>query len=212
MIDPIISKLLENSPWLAVLGFAIYITWKLSKYHEKVENTRETVTKLPCEEHRKTLEGFQAVQTTVDSINEQVVLISKWIMHNDDDMIDALSKKCSPRVMTYLGRSLFDVCGAKKAIDENIDFLISKMDEKDNPTAFDVENNALDVLLGNLSHPMFNPIKEYLYYQPEEITLKDEDENDKQIKLTLMSIVQLMGLELRDRYLALHPDLSKPKE
>lgn len=62
------------------------------------------------------------MKSTLDSINEQVTEISRWIMHFDDKMIDTLSQKCSPRVMTALGRNLFDISGAQSAINENIDF------------------------------------------------------------------------------------------
>ena len=129
-------------------------------------------------------------------------------MHFDESMIDALSKKCSPRIMTALGRDLFVISGADAAINDNIDFLIEEVERKSPATPYDVESCALDALLNNLSNPLFNDIKNFIYYQPEEVELTDSDGSKKKVKISLMAIIKLMSLELRDRYLSAHSELS----
>lgn len=207
-MESVLSWILDNFPLLGIIIVVAIVMWFVGRYCFKLEESRKKVNSLPCNDYKKTIDNFQAVKTTVDSINEQVTEISKWIMHFDDNMIDALSRKCSPRVMTKIGRDLFEISSAKKIIDDNIDFLTKEIAEKNPLTAYDVENNALEVLLANLSHPMFNTLKDYIYYEKEEITLTDENGEYKQVKLSLMSIVRLMGLELRDRYLELHQEIK----
>ncbi len=207
-MESVLSWILDNFPLLGIIIVVAIVMWFVGRYCFKLEESRKKVNSLPCNDYKKTIDNFQVVKTTVDSINEQVTEISKWIMHFDDNMIDALSRKCSPRVMTKIGRDLFEISSAKKIIDDNIDFLTKEIAEKNPLTAYDVENNALEVLLANLSHPMFNTLKDYIYYEKEEITLTDENGEYKQVKLSLMSIVRLMGLELRDRYLELHQEIK----
>lgn len=145
---------------------------------------------------------------TVESINEQVTEISKWIMHMDERMIDPLSRKCSPRVMTALGKDLFQKSGADKVLENNEDYLIGQIEGLNPQTAYDVESRSLDVLLSKISEPMFNDIKSYIYYQPSSVKLKDEQGIEKDVPISLMSIIHLMGIELRDKYLAKHPEIK----
>lgn len=212
MWNTILKWVLENYPALAaaivLVIITVYITIKIIKYVNKINESEKKLNDLPCESHYQSIQQHSSMKETLDSINEQVTTISKWIMHIDDDMIDRLSQKCSPRVMTALGRNLFDISGARAAIDGNTDFLIGEVEKKGPKTPFDVENSALDVLLGNMTHPLFNEIKNYIYYQPEDVELTDADGSKKTVKISLFSIIKLMSLELRDRYLAAHPDIQ----
>lgn len=212
MWNVILRWLSDNYPTLAIIVVIILITWGIAslffKYKHRIEDTEKKVSDLPCESHRQSIQEHSSMRPTLDSINEQVTQISRWIMHMDDKMIDALSQKCSPRMMTALGRDLFDISGAKTAIEENIGFLIGEVKKKSPATPYDVESCALDVLLGNIAHPLFNEVKNYIYYQPEEVELTDSDGTKKKVKISLLSIIKLMSLELRDRYLAVQPDIQ----
>lgn len=152
------------------------------------------------------------MKATVDTINEQVSEISQWVMKKDSKMITPLARKHSPLQMVKAGRDLFEISGARKAIDENTDFLLSEMEKKKPETPYDVEDTAATVLFTNLSNKLFNGIKNYIYYAPAEITLKDENNNDVVVTLSLYAIVQLMAIELRDRYLAAHPEIPQEQE
>lgn len=212
MWNVILRWLSDNYPTLAIVVVIILITWGIAslffKYKHRIEDAEKKVSNLPCDSHKKSIEEHSSMKSTLDSINEKVSEISRWIMHFDDKMIDTLSQKCSPRIMTALGRDLFDISGAKVAIDTNLEFLISEVDKKEPKTPYDVEICSLDVLLDNIAHPLFDGIKNYVYYQPEEVELTDSDGTKKKVKISLMTIVRLMGLELRDKYLATHPAIK----
>lgn len=209
---PIITYLLNNAPWFAVILIAIIATWIISKYHSKLEDTRNKVDKLPCEKHKDDIRNsdqkYNEMQRIVTSTNDMVVEINKWLMKFDNDMIDKLAKKASPLKMTPLGEVLFEQSFAKKAIDNNADFLIKEMESINPQTAYDVEEEALSYLLRNMGNDMFTDIKKFLYYSPDTIKLKDPiSEEDKDIKLSIQSIIKLMSIYLRDLYLKKHSNI-----
>lgn len=206
-MDTILSWILEHWPLLGIIVIVAVIVWFISQYVAKVENTRKKVETLPCLSHKSSIDSLTAMNTTVKSINEQVTEISKWIMRFDSSMIDPLTRKCSPRIMTAVGKELFRQSGAEQVINDNADFLVSEIEKRMPTTPYDVENMALNILLENLSNPMYDPIKNYIYYQPEVISLKNENGEDCQIRLSLNAIIRLMGISLRDLYLAKHPEV-----
>lgn len=207
-MDAVFSWLLDKAPVIGIIVAVAVAAWLVSRYFKKLEDSRKKVDALPCDAHKNDIDRLSRMEAKVDSIVEQVSDISKWIMHLDEGMIDSLARKCSPMSMTKIGRDLFNDSGAKKTMDENADFLLSELEIRNPQTPFDVEDEALSVLLANMSHPMFNEIKSYLYYKPGRITFTDENGESKDVRVSMFGIVRLMGLDLRDRYLARHPEIK----
>lgn len=206
-MDSIISYLLAHSPWVVLVLLAIWGTWKVSKYHTSVEDYKKKVDKLPCESHGSSLRSLSEIKDVVSSTNDIVTELSKWVMHTDNSMIDILAPKHSPRTMTPLGRKLFEISGAESTVDTNKDFFLNEIEKTIPKTAFDVEDNALEVLLKNLSNDIFQDIKNYIYNEPEIISLKADNNDSARINLSLSIILRLMAIELRDLYLQKHPEL-----
>ena len=210
-MNALLTWLLNSAPWIGTLVAVAIATYFITRYFSKLEYSHKKLSKkvaeLPCKENRQSIQEFHGMKSTLVSINDQVGEITKWIMHMDDGMIDTLARKCSPRQMTKMGMELFDISGAKSAIDENIDLFIGEIEEKEPKTPFDAENYALDVLIGKITTPIFNGIKNYIYYQPEIIKLKNENGEEEDVKISLNTLVRLMSIELRDRYLKKHPEI-----
>ena len=216
-MSEIIPWLLENAPWLGILLVAIilvgFVVWKFAKlYFERFVPIEKNFQQLPCAANKVAIDELRTMKTTVDNINEQVSEISQWVMKKDSKMIASLAKKHSPLQMVKAGRELFEMSGAKKAVDENIDFLLNEMEKRKPDTPYDVEDTAATVLFTNLGNKLFNGIKNYIYYAPSQITLKDENDQDVVVTLSLYAIVQLMAIELRDKYLAVHPEIPQEQE
>ena len=136
--------------------------------------------------------------------------ICKWIVKNDNDMIDELdlyAQKHSPLTLTEIGRELLEKSFAKKAMDDNLDFFIKKLEEYEPKTPYDVEDNALGVVFFNTGNEIFNDIKNFLYYSPEEI----EFSNGEKAKISLQIIIRLMSLYLRDKYFEKYPEMIRMK-
>lgn len=211
-MDPIIECLINNAPWLVVVLVASIATWRVSKYHTKLEEIRDKVEKLPCDRHKDDIrdsgQRYNELQRIVSSTNDMVVEINKWLMKFDNDMIDKLAKKASPLKMTPLGEVLFEESSAKKTIDNNIDFLIKELEDINPQTAYDVEEEALSYLLRNMGNEIFADIKQFLYYSPDTIQLKDPvSGEDKDVRLSMQSIIKLMSIYLRDLYLKKHSNI-----
>ncbi len=211
-MDSIIEYLINNAPWIVVVLVAIIATWRVSKYHTKLEEIKDKVEKLPCDKHKDDIrdsgQRYNELQRIVSSTNDMVVEINKWLMKFDNDMIDKLAKKASPLKMTPLGEVLFEKSSAKKTIDNNIDFLIKELEDINPQTAYDVEEEALSYLLRNMGNEIFTDIKQFLYYSPDTIQLKDPvSGEDKDVRLSMQSIIKLMSIYLRDLYLKKHPNI-----
>lgn len=209
----VLTYLLNNAPWIAVILVAIIATWRISKYHTRLEDTRDKVDKLPCEKHKDDIHSsdqkYNELQRIVTSTNDMVVEINKWLMKFDNDMIDKLARKASPLKMTPLGEVLFEKSFAKKTIDNNADFLIKELERINPKTAYDVEEESLGYLLRNMGNEMFAQVKQFLYYSPDTIRLQDPvSGEDKDIRLSIQYIIKLMSIYLRDKYLEKYPNIE----
>lgn len=162
--------------------------------------------------HKDTLSEIGHKLERLDSMGDQLSAVSRWIMKLDPAAIDSLAPKFSPRRMTKAGLSLFEKSGAKKAIDEGASIFLTQLEERKPQTPLDVEDEAYNVLMQNLSNPIFNEIKNFIYYQPEKITLQNEAGEDIEVNISLLVLIRLMSIELRDRYLTAHPELEGKKE
>lgn len=232
----VLRWILERWPVVGILIIAIVLTWIVAKrvilWTQRLEKTEkaiagvedlgskldklsDTLESLPCSNHDKNLARHKDLLSDighrlerVDSMGDQLSAVSRWIMKLDPAAIDALAPKFSPRRMTKAGLSLFEKSGAKKALDECAEVFIHQLEEQNPQTPLDVEDGAYIVLMRNLSNPVFNNVKNYIYYQPERITLKNDAGEDIQINISLIVIIRLMSIELRDLYLRAHPEIE----
>ena len=204
-MEAIITYLLENIPWLVAVGFVGWTMWKLSKYHSKLETTQETVSELPCALRKVEIEELKSFGRSFESMSERFEEVCKWIIRLDVNAIDNLAPKHSPRKMNTMGLEVYTETGAKKVFDDNTDFFLEELRKRDPKTAYDVEDAAFDILVANLPNTLFNPLKNFLYMSPSKIVKKNENGEEVEIELSMGLLLQLMSLELRDRYLELHP-------
>ena len=85
-MDAIVSWILEHWPMLGVIVIVAVIVWFISQYVAKVENSRKKIETLPCESHKSAIDSLTTMNTTVDSINEQVTEISKQMQSSHYDI------------------------------------------------------------------------------------------------------------------------------
>ena len=107
-MDTVVSWILDKAPVIGILIVVAVLTWIVSRYFRKLEESQKKIEKLPCDDHRTSIDHLSRMEEKVDLINDQVTEISKWIMSIDGNMINALARKCSPRRMTKIGNDLFD--------------------------------------------------------------------------------------------------------
>lgn len=210
LIDFLIDKWPVIGISVVTLAFVWWASWKASKYHSSIEDVKTKVGNLPCDSHTEQLTAIKGLSTTVSSTNNIVTEMSQWIMKQDKNMVNVLIKKCSPYIITQIGRKLLADSGGEKAVDDNIDFLFSEIDDTKPTTPYDVEDQAIKVIIKNIGHEMFRPIKQFIYYSPDTFNAFDpETEKERTINVSLPSILHLMGIHLRDRYMEEHPEIEK---
>ncbi|MDR1919674.1 MAG: hypothetical protein LBQ65_08530 [Tannerellaceae bacterium] len=221
MWDTIIQYLVDNSSagiWLLIGGV---VAWFVSDIIHRIKKAEEKIEKLPLPEHflelknemkdiRRTMDDFiQSVKDYIRSNDERLNEMSAWIMKTDVSMIDTL-KRYSPLSMTPAGKILFEQMPARKLVDDNLEYLIKEIEERDPATPYDVEEIALRVMIRNINHPMYNELKNYIYYSPETISIKDPETNkEKNVAINMNVAMRLMSIYLRDLYLEAHAGLTQ---
>lgn len=178
------------------------------KVQSSESSQRKRVGQLPCDSHARSIEKLENQGALVDDMNERLESVAKWVMRHDDSMIDSLSRKCSPRRLTEAGRELYSISGARSVLEENLGYFLGEMEKRAPGTPYDVEDCALSVLLSSTAKPMFNGIKNYIYNAPDKLDLPDGKGGSVKVSLSLYSVVWVMSIELRDKYLKTHPDIK----
>lgn len=218
-METITQWLLDNYPWIAPTLVSCYVVWKiagwakdigylLKSHDENMSKLEEKTDKLPCGKHGESIgslvHNIDCIKETMQSNNGILVELSRWAMHMDESMIDKLAQKHSPLRMTETREYLYEVSGAKKAVGEIADRLISEMETMGLRTELDVEDKSLDMIIKNNNDSAFDPVKKYVYYSPDTIKVEKTGET---VRFNMFSLMKLMGIDLRDRYLAKHPEI-----
>jgi hypothetical protein len=100
----------------------------------------------------------------------------------------------SPLKPTSYGVKLIKDSGLEKILDEQKDFLCTRLKAKldKDYTEYDIQENARNLLVELKNDPMMNPVKDYVYNNPIDIKI----------------ILQTGGLWLRDDFLKKHRGIS----
>lgn len=214
-MDAIISFLINRWPIVLVVIVSIAVTIWLCKLYfgrfvpaEKKANDADTklkdldtvttkISNLPCGKH----EGM------FEKIMEAITEIRTFLMIKNPKTAALFSHKHSPRKLNTEGENLFNEISGQKFIDDNIDYLVKEIEEKNPKTALDVENLALQVLYDNLDKDFFNNIKIWVYNCPTKKYIIDGEE--KEYVITMDDVCFILSLPLRDRYLEIHPELQQ---
>lgn len=212
-MDAVLGFLLDNFPWVAVFAIALvavaFAAWKAAAFYHKQKKVNERVESLPCEKHEGRISELSGIGEAMTSIEDTIGEMARWIMKKDSSTIDTLAKKKSPRVMTSLGKALFEESPARKTMDDNMDKFISELKEKNPATPYDVEEAAMNTLLFSMKDESFNEIKNYLYYSPETVELEDPETGErKEVKVSMSALITLMSIYLRDEYLKRNPSIT----
>jgi len=207
-MESVISFLSSHYPTIGICIAVAFVVYKATIYHVSIQNTRKKVDELPCYTHKKTIEEQDkkiaghnhAIREHGDTISD----MSVWIMKKDKAMIPVFMNKHSPYYLNPTGLALLDKCGGKRCIDDNIDYFISKLESAAPETPFDVEEGAMKTIMGSKGLPIFNQIKNYIYFQPDIVEL-----GGKEVEISIFAVASVMGIYLRDLYLEKHPEILR---
>lgn len=201
-----------HQPKIAVLllfSFAlIYITYRVIKVWNKLDNVEKigNANKLSIESEVKP--DLDAIIKSVAGIEKSITALVVYLKTKDNSIDSNFFVARSPIQLTEIGLDILDRMNGKEYIDTYENKLISSLENLKPKTALDVENNADVLLLTLSSEDEFNKIKNYIYNNPVYKNKGVDELNDVEINLDLKLAISIMSVYLRNKYLAVHPELN----
>ena len=89
--------------------------------------------------------------------------------------------------------------GGKNFVDNSLDFLVSKIDERNPKSNLDIQQLAVSVILDLVDTEALSKIKDFVYQNPK---YRSKD-------ISMPTIINIVALYLRDKYFELHPELTE---
>lgn len=196
MGETILGYLLENWTVIAILIVVCYATAKIVRMATKWEDANE-------QRHKDAERRQNDVENSLKDILRRIAKIERYLIKNGDmDEYNQFTQVNSPRQLNEKGRRLYEESGAASFLNEKRDALLrllsSQMDKMKVKTALDVEIISQQVCFEVSKNEDFKPIKDYIYTHP-----VFEGTN-----ISIDTIAMLMGLELRNEYLKVHPEID----
>lgn len=234
VLDYILTFIAENAGWVfaffILLLFALVIgAWFASRVWHQVKDVPTVIRRfedqmdttvrhderlnlLPCREHEAQLHrqntDYADLKGVMGSVVGKLDILIAGLGKSSMDLSTGLfSEKHSPRRLNEQGQRLFDDVGGTRFLDDNQEFLFSKLDEKQPKTALDVENMALMILNLNAENDIFNVLKNWVYNAPSRQVTNTKGDT-VMYDVTLKDVFFVLSLDLRDRYLRAHPEIS----
>ncbi len=211
-MDAILTFLLEKWPVLVVVVILTPLVWGLSKLHSRFIHVEEHAKNAPCNSHVNDIAELKRERVNIADMSADLNTIAKWVMKFDPTTIESLAKGSPYRILPH-GYALLELSQGKKCVDGNFDFFKKYINERKPETKYDVENIATLSASACMSQSFMNPVKDFLYSAPEKMNIKAVDNAgnliEKEMSISTLLINQLVGIYVRDKYLALFNDGRK---
>lgn len=199
MESAFVKYLIDNWPILAILVIVAYGVGKIVHMATRWEDKNE-------QRHKDSDKRHSNVENALKDISKRVATIERFLIKNGGADYNEFTQMNSPRQLNTKGRKLYNDSGASLFLHNKKDALLrmldSEMGKLNVKTALDVEILAQRVCLDVSRNEDFKPIKDFIYTHP-----VFEGAN-----ISIDTIAMLMGLELRNEYLKLHPEIDPTSE
>lgn len=207
-MEAIFNFLVNNYPAIA-FGIVIFIiSWKMFKFYSRFTKAEEQLEKLPCTTHGDDISTFKQTLGLMQDLKESIRKIEEYIIKQDPNSMDKLVRKCSPLKLTSFGVLLLKESGGQECIDNNEDFFLAEIQKLQPKVALDVETYSLSVLNDNLKDEKFNQIKNYIFNSPSPKEFVDSEGAKINLEIKIESILMVMSIYLRDKYLDKHAEID----
>lgn len=199
MENIVLQYIVDHLPGLAAIVVAC-IMWGLAvRKFTKWEDSHNNMHNNNDKEHEKLVELINKALKKIDTIE-------RFLIKRGGAGYNEFTQMNSPRQLNDKGRRLFNESGANVFFEDYKDALLrllnSEMSEMRTKTALDVDSCAERVCFGISDNKDFKKIKDFIYTHP-----IFEGTN-----ITINTITMLMGIELRNEYLKLHPEIDPMSE
>ena len=201
-MDAIIEYLLSNWPTVAVIIIVAFAGWEMSRKFTKWEYRHDRKHD-ELEKGVVNIEGKQQkYEQNIEKILRRIDTLERFLIKNGGADYNEFTQMNSPRQLNPKGRRLYKESGAESFFLEKKDALLrmltSEMDKIKVKTALDAEMLAIRICYDVSVNEDFKPIKDYIYTHP----------MFEGTSISVDTIALLMGLELRNLYLSLHPEID----
>lgn len=190
-----------------VIVAAVWAIWKLASAFQSMSDKVMKVDGLPCSEHQKLIhrasEDMREIKGMLAILTESVDFPSGKVYRKSERVY---SRKHSPRALNEAGESLYARSGGKAFVEANLDALLAAIDRLKPLTALDVEADSVIALRQLSGTPRMNAVKDWIYNAPME-KITDVDGTVADYEITLGDVLFVCSIPLRDKYLALHPEI-----
>lgn len=194
-MDSFIEYISSNWPSIGVLLLVAYGVGIVVRMVTKWEDRNE-------KRHSDSERRHNEIESTLKEISGRVSRIERFLIKNGGADYNEFTQMNSPRQLNPKGRRLYEESGAERFLTEKKNALLrilsSEMNKLKVKTALDVEVLAQRVCYEVSRNEDFKPIKDYVYTHP-----VFEGSN-----VSIDTIAMLMGLELRNEYLKIHPEID----
>jgi len=170
---------------------------------KRVEVLENKTANAKCEAHD---ESIDKLKENIGKIFEVLASIKSILVYEHKEASEILNVKNSPSQLNEFGNLILKEINGLEFIDNNKDFLISKIDDDNHRTALDVENAAFMACVACSSREEFDYIKIFIYNSPT-YDIKNKEGQDKKHDLSLGDVCFALSIPLRDLYLSLHPEI-----
>lgn len=194
-MEVILEYLLNNWPSLAVVIIVGVTCFILARKFTKWEDRHER-------KHEDLERSYSNVENTLKEIVQRIETVERFLIKNGGANYNDFTKMNSPRQLNDKGRKLFEESGASIFFSERkegmLRMLSSEMAKIRVKTALDVDTLSAKVCYDISGNKDFKPIKDFIYTHP-----IFEGSN-----VSIDTITMLMGIELRNEYLKIHPEID----
>lgn len=191
---PYIDEIIKNIPnGLYYLAVA-WVVWQAAKFYfirfRDLEKKSDDISSISKKIDDK-------LEPTLVKINSTLDRISRYII-TKDSLDPAFFSTNSPVELNTLAKELLDKSGGKAFVDNTLDFLISKIEERNPKSILDIQQLAVSVIFDLVDTEAFSKIKDFVYQNPR---YQGQD-------VDVPVIINIIALHLRNKYFERHPEFQ----
>jgi hypothetical protein len=206
MWETVFKWINDNYPILGLIIIVSAIVWLISakyfKWTYKIESNEKDCTTITTD--------FKILTTSITNIATSFNSLIVYLKSKDGNMDTSLFVSRSPIQLSELGTRILNTTGGNNFIDSYLGELMKSMDAYNINTALDAQNFSPIVISSFTTKDSFKAIKDFIYKNPFYKEKNNEGE-ELSVPLDISTVVNIMGIYLRDKYLEKHPNLD-PKE
>lgn len=193
-IDEIIKNIPNGLYYLAV-G---WVVWQVARFYfirfRDLEKKSDDISGISKKIDDK-------LEPTLIKINSTLDRISRYII-TKDSLDPAFFSTNSPVELNALANELLEKSGGTAFVDNTLDFLVSKIEERNPKSILDIQQLAVSVIFDLVDTEAFSKIKDFVYQNPK---YKSQD-------VDIPVIINIIALHLRNKYFEKHPELESSNQ